>query len=218
MPRYLTPDEIAAELNTVFSLPLQKTAMRTYSGQPIDYRNPQQTEVLWDDLEVGMRKLRYAGHLNFPISRHLLLCVYLAKIYRDHGGAPLTHRERALIGAHDLHESYVMDIPKGLKECLGEAYAVIEAAWEEHVHRELGLWPITQAERDLAKHYDTRALALEMHFLGWCDWAPGIEVLDATGGAPTDAEIFAWRRAYSCFAPFEALRDELRAATKGRLR
>ena len=162
-------------------LMMQQTHMRTASGQPIWYEDPSKTVVCWQDLAAGLvRQRRYAGALNWSIAQHLALCVELARLrgYSD--------RLVALCAAHDLHEAYTLDLPKGLKECL-PGYWGIEAAWEKHVHQWLGL-EVRPEDEALIKAVDVRALAVEMACLDWQDWEPAQGVLAASGGAVTEAE------------------------------
>lgn len=199
-----TLDEVRLALGDVqrhlVDRPTQRTAMRTASGQAIDVRTPEQTEIRWDDLRAGMRKLRYAGMLDWTIGSHLLLCFHLAA-----GNG----RIAILAATHDLHEAYVMDIPKGLKECLGEVYREIEAAWEEWTLGSLGLLPITPKEREAVKEIDVRALALEMHFLGWEGWPAGQDVLRA-GGPVTVQEEAAWEKTVAEAFPMTQIEDAWR--------
>lgn len=161
---------------------VQRSPMRTHSGQPVVYADPSRTTVLWEDLEAALtRQRRYAGFIDWTIAQHLALCVLVA----NHLG--YSQRLVTLCAVHDLHEAYVLDLPRPLKECL-PGYGPIEDAWEEHVHRSLGVEPPTEAEHRLVKVVDLRALALEMTVLGWEEWEPGQAVVASTGGPVSPLE------------------------------
>ena len=208
--------EIALALEDVRRPPTyasrQVTESRTFTGQEISYWSPEAMEVLWLDLKVGMREVRYCGQLGtapWTVAHHLALCGRLA---------PADSRIRALAVAHDLHEAYVKDLPKGLKECLGSTYATIEGYWEQHVHRELGLWPISPTEATEVKRIDVRALALEMSLLGWHEWPPARRVLDASGGPITETEHLHFMDVSRLEDPFARVQSVLETYKPGRLR
>jgi hypothetical protein len=168
---------------------LQKTHCRTKSGQDIWYEDPSKILILEDDMfEALKNSRRYSGQLDVTILQHLALCVYLANHY---GCKPL---ETSYVAAHDLHEAYVNDIPKGLKECLPE-YQKIETAWEDYVHKHLGLlYPLPKEIQTRVTFIDLRALCVEIWHGGWNQsnirqWNPIYRVALGTGGIPTEKEL-----------------------------
>lgn len=186
----------------------QKTQMRTHVGQPVVYGDPSQTEVYWADLLVALsRQPRYCGFIEWTILQHLALCVLIARIRNR------TDRIVALCAGHDLHEAYVLDIPKGLKECL-PGYAPIEAAWERHVHESLGLALPKPGEYAMIKAIDVRALGVEMAEHRWGGWSPGDAVLAIDGPVSGEEErAVAWIRQQSDPQLLRLIRDAIEAAT-----
>lgn len=167
---------------------MQTTHMRTHTGEPIIYAEPEATTIYPMDLYRALsRTCRYGGHLEWSVLQHLGLCVQIAE------GLQYSTRSTAYVAAHDFAEAYVGDIPAGLKQCL-PAYREIEARWEAHTHPSIGLlWPPSEELEDLIKRVDYRALAVEMACLGWGDWPPAVRTVDATGGDIWPSERMAFR-------------------------
>jgi len=162
---------------------MQKTNIRTASGQPIWYLYPEKTQILLEDIYAGQRNIRYSGQNLVSIMQHSAICTGLSQLYG------YSVEEIAYCAAHDLHESYINDLPKGLKEVLPD-YCAIEEKWEARVHTALGFtWPPTHAMQEKIKHVDIRALCVEMWIAGWDTWEPAINVANWFGGLPTSQEL-----------------------------
>ena len=206
--------EIPGLLESTFG---QKTPMRTATGEPIWVLEPEKTTVRWFDLKTALsNQRRYHGFLDWTIAQHLALCTRLAINEPDtyaeeeeiHDGMSLDektsiYRRRAEMiaaaAAHDLQEAYVMDLPKGLKECCPN-YQVIENRWEKHVHESLGLKH--GVFTDFVKKIDLRALAIELQLLGWEGWEPAEELLASQKPIMSyERKMFQWIR--------EASKDEV---------
>jgi len=164
---------------------MQKTHMRTHSGEEIWYLEPHRTKIVPDDVYWGLKnQCRYGGQNEVSILAHLALGLDLC----DHHGQ--TVLEKALFGMHDQHEGLVMDFPQGLKECLPDYKKLIENPWEEYFHREAGFtWPLTEEQVKAVKFIDIRSLVVEMWVAGWGEWDPAIVVANIFGGVPTEAEL-----------------------------
>lgn len=131
------------------------------SGEPVYYKDPTQTRILLEDLEVGTKNLcRYNGGIPWPLIKHLALCGELAELY-----APGDSIAKCHAVSHDLHEIYVGDVIHGLKKHVPQ-YAEIEDSWEEYVHDYLGLPSLAMRNNALIGFIDRRALVLEMAFHG----------------------------------------------------
>lgn len=126
------------------------------SGQLVDFARPDVT-LVEDDLVHGLsRSRRYAGVVDITVLEHLALCVKLAEIM-----FPGNRAVAAYVAAHDLHETYFPDIPSPLKKLIPQ-YKTMEAAWEAHVHRQLGLsWPLDAPVQGRVHEIDFRAPAIE---------------------------------------------------------
>lgn len=150
--------------------------MITAEGRDVWYLEPERTLVTQGDLFVHtMNICRYNGALNWPLLRHLALCNCLA---------PLPD-VKAYASSHDLHEAYVGDVVSGFKQHLN-CYRPIEAAWEAHVHKSIGLkFPLHEKLIEEVKHIDQRALVIEMDMLDH----PGASLVASKfGGPPTIPE------------------------------
>ncbi len=141
----------------------QRTRMATFSGQEVCYADPSATKVLDVDLFIALRRMpRYACARRWSVLQHLGLCVLLAR------QAGLPPESVQAIAMHDAAEAYLLDIPKGLKELLGEVYSDLEWRWSAHVHDELGVpRPALQPSYVLedVHRIDKRALVAEVAHL-----------------------------------------------------
>lgn len=83
----------------------------------------------------------------------------------------------AACGGHDLHETYVMDVPSGFKKYLPD-YRRYEDNWENYV---LHTFKINYKEnlinQAFVKSIDFLALCLEMNYFSWADAPRQIEKL-----------------------------------------
>lgn len=155
----------------------------TYSGQGIVYRYPAHTRVEWIDLRQHLARVpRFGGALDWPVLRHLALCVALAKAQGI--ARPLL----GYIAAHDFAEYILGDVPKALKEAL-PVYRMLERRWERHIYEELGLPMPSAAVKRLVKYFDTRALVIEMTRLG----DPRSDHAAKLYGAPLPSELDAFK-------------------------
>lgn len=144
----------------------------TRTGQSVFHADPSRTVVSMADVVPALSRLyRYNGALNWTVLQHLVLCVELLDHEDPWNERPsLGELDRELVGryvaAHDVHEAYVGDLVTGLKQLL-PGWREIEAAWEGHVHRALGLaWPVPEDIAQVVKRIDVTALAVEMRTLG----------------------------------------------------
>lgn len=117
----------------VYSLLPPDVDATTATGQPIWYAHPERTPVAPADLSIQLARIcRYHGAVDVSVLAHLALCAELARALE------LPSSKVALAAAHDLHEAYIGDVHPRIKAmCRG--WNELEAAWEQHVHRALGL-------------------------------------------------------------------------------
>ena len=164
---------------------MQKTPMRTHSGEPLWYLEPHRTRIVLDDLYWGLKnQCRYGGQNDVSILAHLALGLDLC----DHHGQNV--EEKAYFALHDQHEAHTLDIPQGMKECIPDYKQRIELPWEKHVHESQGLsGPPSEKTAKAVKYIDIRSLGVEMWVAGWGDWQPAIDLLNIFGGPPTGAEL-----------------------------
>lgn len=134
--------------------------MVTYMGQKVYFDDPQQTEILMEDLRFCLGNIcRYNGHAKWTLNQHLALCCMLSQYMI---GIPQVNQLCAL---HDLHEVYIGDIVSGLKK-FSYNMQELENTWEQYVHEQLGFsWDDRNAYHEQVKFIDMLALYLEMDFL-----------------------------------------------------
>lgn len=131
--------------------------MKTYKGHLVDFNIPSNTTIDIDDIKFALSNIRrYNGHLDWPLLKHLVLCVCLAQ-YNDY-----TDEEVAYCAAHDIHEIYVGDMVSTLKPFVPE-FVRLEKNFEYHVHDFFNLdnWCLSE-NKCKTKWIDLRALCLEM--------------------------------------------------------
>lgn len=140
--------------------PTQRRQTTTVTGEPIWYLEPDRTRLIAADLQHHLKaEKRYLNAIDVSVLMHSALVVILGR--QDN----LSARHLALLAVHDWTEAYCREIPGGLKDLLPE-YVEIERRWEESIHRRLGLDPYTEADHQIVKKYDLRALVAEMEYYG----------------------------------------------------
>lgn len=156
-----------------------KPDMTTHSGEPMWFQEPEKTKINYNDIKFAIKRLaRYNCQYDVLLYQHLYLCGRLSEHY--YPGEILT---KAYCVSHDLHETYIGDLPTGLKKYLPD-FQYIEQLWELHVHEQIGI-PLYHCPHEKVKFIDRRALALEMYYIGH----PGArDVMAATGGRLKDTE------------------------------
>jgi hypothetical protein len=99
--------------------------------------------------------------MDWTVLQHLTLVILLARrVYNNEAEVV------AYAAAHDLHEAYLPDIVRPLKQRL-PAYVAMEERWEAHVHTSLGLsWPPSDEVRKKVKAVDDRAVPIEAVLCG----------------------------------------------------
>lgn len=153
--------------------------MTTATGATIFYDDPHTLDVRLEDVRIATTNIcRYNGHINWRLVQHLALCVLLAR------EAGYDRLQAAYCAAHDVHEIYAQDVVSGLKRYL-PMYRAIEAAFEIHVHDQLGL-PLCHKDEDLVKTQDLRALVVEMTYH---NHPAASRAASYAGGAATTREL-----------------------------
>jgi hypothetical protein len=129
----------------------------THSRQCADFADPSDTVVDIRDIEFGLSGMnRYNAQVRVTVLVHSVLVLELARIRWPHDLE--THAHAA---GHDLHETYLPDIPKPLKRLIPE-YEVWETRWMQHVHVASGLqWPVPPAVQLRVDEVDVRAVIVE---------------------------------------------------------
>ena len=157
------------------------------SGEQMWFLEPTRTRIRPEDVKNNLGNLcRYNGGIKWSVLQHSILCLALAKAH------DIPEELWPLIAAHDFAEAYIGDLPTGLKQVLPEWKALIEAPWEEHVNRSLGLpWPVSEKDHRQVKFIDHRALVIEMIIYGWPEAA---ETAEKYGGPPSNIERVAYQR------------------------
>lgn len=106
--------------------------MELYSGRFVDVTNLTVDDICWEDIITPLvRQCRYGNHSQvfYSVAHHLVLGYEMARWL----GFRPEHRRYFLM--HDLHEAYVMDVPRPLKAKL-KNYDAIEA----HAERVVREW------------------------------------------------------------------------------
>ena len=130
----------------------------TWTGMPVYYAYPERSPVHPADLRRHLAaSCRYVGAIPVSILLHTSLAVQLARAWQ------LDERTLQLVAVHDLHEAYVPDLPSRLKP-LVSGWRGLERAWENHVHRCLGVPTPSEAKRELIRDIDLACLVAEMHY------------------------------------------------------
>lgn len=169
------------------------TSLYTYTGRKFDVMDP--PDRMADALDIrdiahALSLLcRYGGHSSrfYSVAEHSFLMSYLV---------PEEDALAALL--HDATEAYVVDVPRGVKNALGDAYRVLEArVWTAIGHR-FGLAPSLP---DSVKYFDNAILLTEKDALihpGVPEWLVGggyeKPYVDIVGFTPAVAEAMFLQR------------------------
>jgi len=131
--------------------------IQTASNKTMSFTDPDPKAVNINDIALALaRQPRYSGHGSFfySVAQH---SIYAAAI------APRHLRLHALL--HDAHEAYTGDIPRPLKELLGDKILYIENKLQRAIYKGLNIeWPSWQDWEEIAV-VDKSLLEPEYHTL-----------------------------------------------------
>lgn len=132
-----------------------ETFIETASGLKYHFLNPQQDEIVIEDIALALaNKCRFSGHVNFySVAEHSVLVAL-----RLPPGLQLA----GLL--HDAAEAYLGDIPSPIKAVLPD-YKRLEKISETAVNKAFGLDQLTQDDWNKVKQADLQALKTEAHYL-----------------------------------------------------
>lgn len=121
--------------------------IQTYSGNKFDLANCSVDDIKIRDIAHSLALVnRFAGHTKEPYSvgQHSIICALEAK----KRGCDDWYTLSMLM--HDAAEAYVCDIPKHIKEYLGEAYETLENNVAEAIALKYGtMWPISESLKQI---------------------------------------------------------------------
>ncbi len=152
------------------------------SGEQVFFLEPHRTEILWEDLDYHLPRIRrYNSGTEWTLLDHLVLCGYLLEVQ----WSLKTFRPgiKARVVSHDLHEVNVGDMTNGLKKHCPD-YKRIETIWEEYFQDWLGLGRPNDYELAAIKDIDRRAVMLE----AWLHATPIYTFMLGKGIAPLHSE------------------------------
>lgn len=154
-----------------------KADYHTVHGAPVYLLDPDRTPILSADIyEHGRGAMRYNGAPRVSVLAHSALVALLAE--RD-GENIFCVQDCA---AHDLHEVTVGEVVTGIKPHL-RGFKDLESAWERRYRGALGLGePPVLWMRDRVKHYDLRALVVEMTWYRH----PALKLLNLPPATPSE--------------------------------
>jgi len=155
--------------------PMQKeNYMTAASGVILDYRKPVTATIILEDIATGLARMpRFCGHTQnlWTVAQHSMLVASLC---------PPELRLEALL--HDATESFMADIPRGLKLMLPD-YIKAESKLDGCIRQRFQL-PVRMTKA--VKKADEAALRLEAYYL--------TDILYSDIGKPSDAEISAYKQ------------------------
>lgn len=173
--------------------------MQTRSGRAFYPLDPQPEDIVLTDIcHTLASEGRYANHteLFYSVAQHSML---VASILPD--------RLRLEGLLHDAAESYLRDLPRGLKGCL-PLYKIIEHGVEAAIATRFGMQTLSDEDRALIKQADMRVLATErrdlIHKIPGLTWR-----LDEEGFELLKASIHPFRRSRAKLEFKKACMDEL---------
>lgn len=156
------------------------TYIHVYSGQFVDYVNPDPDTICIEDIAHALALVnRYAGHTPFPysVAQHSVLASQMAPAGLE---LPLL--------MHDAHEAYVGDMPTPLKRLMPE-YQEIEDRMEAVVQEKFGVLAMAHSG---VKKVDTRMLATEARIFNFNLWVSIADVKPYDEGL---IQPWSWSRA-----------------------
>lgn len=145
---------------------------RTYTGELIDFRDPNPAQIALADIAHHLAytsRFGGASHQYYSVASH---CVYVSRRLEDEGYPPSVQLAGLL---HDSAEAYLGDVVSGLKRLLPD-YRAIELRWERVLERTFGVEWIGVPE---VKNADLRARLAEARDL--FDGQYPLEKLDTSG-------------------------------------
>lgn len=114
----------------------QRHRLETYSGQFVDYDDPDPATISIYDIAHALSQVsRFGGHTKhfYSVAEHSILVSRLLD-KSAHGAFRLA----ALL--HDAHEAYLGDIPTPLKNALGPEYRQMVDRMDYAIAKHVGLW------------------------------------------------------------------------------
>jgi len=141
----------------------QRTRHCTLSGVPVHFEEPALTKIREADLFSHLDGQRRFHGVGFSLLQHTALCIHLgsALAQDERVSKDEEHQLLRYVACHDLHEAYVGDMVKGLKDLCPD-YQRIETLWEKHVHEHFGLtWPLDDHTAKFVHEVDHQALCVE---------------------------------------------------------
>lgn len=125
----------------------------TYSGKKLHFNNPHEDEVCLEDIYQALPNVcRYSGQVKkfYSVAEHcIIMADYVMEKYDD-------ARLALDVLFHDASESYLVDVPRPVKYCLG-GYLGIENKVTVVINKKLGIHPMC----DELKYIDTNIVADE---------------------------------------------------------
>jgi len=166
------------------------THLYTYTGRKFDVADPRPEDVDIADIAHALSLLcRYGGHSSrfYSVAEHSVIMSYLV---------PEKDALAALL--HDATEAYVVDLPRGVKNAIGEPYRRLEARVWYAVCKRFCLDPDLP---DSVKYYDNAILLAEKDALihpSVPEWLVGLGYekpeIDVVGFSPAVAEAMFLQR------------------------
>lgn len=140
------------------------TEIQTFSGKAFDYANPNEHRMTINDITNSLAKVcRYGGHskYHFSVAAHSYLVGRMMEIAGE-------DEEACFYGyVHDFPESVYCDLPRPMKNSLGNAgllteYKKMEKIFMERFYDNLNIrYPLEETIKTVEK-YDILALEYEM--------------------------------------------------------
>lgn len=133
-----------------------RTVFLTGSGTLIDYENFKETDVDLDEIIKSLsNQTRFLGHYDVNNWNH---CKAVSALAREEGE---DNTMRSLCLYHDAAEAYVGDLPPGLQAVV-PGYKRLKDGIQDICYKVLCGRVPTEQESKRIKHYDNRALAVEV--------------------------------------------------------
>lgn len=125
-------------------------------GTEVNIFNPEKQQFKDEEIWAGMRQLRYGGQIPVNIQQHTFLIMMLAETFY-----PQDYFLFDQCMCHDMHETYIGEIPTGFKHII-PGFGDMDERWSKAVYAHVCIPFPSEEQAKKIKVLDVLALILEM--------------------------------------------------------